>query len=570
MFEWEENLFLGLKALHRRFVVNPRELETAAVSADLKSQRQSLFLLAQMIVGHPVTIIETPNAVLCNEEHIFLPASFSVAGCPEGNAALFRLKTLLASIAIGEIESLRASPDQPFAELLPSFTAEYPAIDSRIAKAQEMLGETDLWNLFGEPDFSSKPTAAKLKSIDHTDLSEGPEGEVTEIEGKGQTRVTSMEGEDDQASEAEMPLHTFEKAETLEEYAGLQRKTDDEDELEEHAEALRSVDMKHVIRSKERPRSIYRSDLVIDGPSFEVDERGQGVGIPYPEWNYKKACYRNDWCFVQESTQSGENTAWLLDAERRHRSLILDLKKKLASIANQWTQAKRQPFGPEFDLDAVVAGEVSRRSGYTPDELCYVDRHRTLHDVSALILMDQSFSTDSWVDDTRVLDTIRESILCVGEVLDTHVERFAVAGFSSNTRRECGFHQIKGFDEDWHKTRSRLGSVEAQGYTRIGPALRHAQELLMREDAERKLIILITDGRPCDYDRYEGTYGIRDVKKAIDTGRQHGILTHAFAIEKRAREQFPKMFTQHHYDILPSPKALTASLCALFMKLKTH
>jgi hypothetical protein len=47
-------------------------------------------------------------------------------------------------------------------------------------------------------------------------------------------------GEDDQPIESEMPIHTFEKAETLEEYSGLNRKNDDEDELEEHAEALRS------------------------------------------------------------------------------------------------------------------------------------------------------------------------------------------------------------------------------------------------------------------------------------------------------------------------------------------
>lgn len=92
----------------------------------------------------------------------------------------------------------------------------------------------------------------------------------------------------------------------------------------------------------------------------------------------------------------------------------------------------------------------------------------------------------------------------------------------------------------------------------------------MTHSARRKLIILITDGRPCDYDRYEGDYGIHDVKKAIDTGLQHGITTHAFAIEKQASEVFPRMFTKQHFDIINRPEALARSLCRLFAKMLTN
>ncbi|HRH99127.1 MAG TPA: VWA domain-containing protein, partial [Prosthecobacter sp.] len=175
---------------------------------------------------------------------------------------------------------------------------------------------------------------------------------------------------------------------------------------------------------------------------------------------------------------------------------------------------------------------------------------------------------DSWVDDARVLDTIRETLFCVGEVMDEFIETFAVAGFSSNTRRQCDFHLIKDFRDPWRIARARLGKIEADGYTRIGPALRHAQELLTRQSAEKKVIFLLTDGRPCDYDRYEGEYGIRDVRKAIETGVKHGIMTHAFAIEQRAREHFPRMFARQHYDIVPNPRALAASMCGAFARLR--
>ncbi len=55
-------------------------------------------------------------------------------------------------------------------------------------------------------------------------------------------------------------------------------------------------------------------------------------------------------------------------------------------------------------------------------------------DVFALILFDQSYSTDAWLDGVRVLDVTTETILRVSEVLDDAIEKFAIAGFTSNTR----------------------------------------------------------------------------------------------------------------------------------------
>ncbi len=557
MFEWEENVFLGLKALYKRLVEKPREREAAAVRVELKSQRQKLFLLANMIAGKPVTVLETPNAVLCDHERLFLPPEFSVADSFEANESLFQLKTLLGAFAIR---------DQTMD--LHSLIANFPSLEARVIEAQAALGENDFWKIIGSPDFSQQPAVAESKCLaEPTENPQQPEG-VTEIEGRGQTNVSVLEGEDDQPMESEMPIHTFEKAETLEEYSGLNRKNDDEDELDEHAEALRSVDMKHVVRTRERPRSIYRSDIVMDSLAFEVGDDAPAAGIPYPEWDYKKHQHKPDWCFIRQHTLSDSDPSWAQLIARKHRSVILDLRKKLAALATQTQRAKRQPDGPELDIDAVVAAQVSFLSGHSPDDRLYIQRQRKLHDVAALILMDQSFSTDAWIDDARVLDTIRETLFCVGEVMDEFIETFAVAGFSSNTRRQCDFHLIKDFTESWHVTRARLGSLEAQGYTRIGTALRHAQELLIRQPAEKRVIFLITDGRPCDYDRYEGEYGIRDVRKAIENGNRHGIMTHAFAIEKRACEQFPRMFSRQHYDIVPNPRALVASMCGAFARLK--
>ncbi len=564
MLDWEENIFLGLKAVYERVRVRPEQRRRAAVRATFKAGRGRLLLLGRMIAGGPVTLFETDNRVLCGGGRIFLPREFSRAASPEANAAFYDVKTIIGALAIRD--RWHARPES-LAALVAAVAPELPGLAPLVQGLAGAL-PVDLWTELGRPqaDGPGELPGSELKLVSRAGESP-PSSVVTEIEGKGQSEVEVSVAPEEDGDGADLPMHTFEKAETLEEANGLSRKTDDEDELEEHAEAMEELDLRHVQRSAERPRSIYRSDLILDGLALEVKDPAPGSGLPYPEWDYRRREYRNDWCFVQPARLATADPAWARAMEHKHRVLIQRLRRQFAAVVSEWQRVRRQPAGPEFDLDAVVEAEVERRTGHTPPEALYLDRRRDLHDIAALVLIDQSFSTDAWLDNARVLDTITGTLFCAGEVLSEYIASFAVAAFSSNTRRSCRFAMVKDFHEPWAGARGRFGTLEPHGYTRMGPALRHAQELLEREPAQRKLVILITDGRPCDYDRYEGAYGIHDVKKAIETGAQHGIATHAFAIEKQASEFFPQMFSGHRFDIIPRPERLTGALCQLFARM---
>lgn len=566
LLDWEEGVFHGLRALHARVVGRPRDRARAAVEARLADLRAPLFLFAQMLAERPVALFETPNTLLCDGERIFLPERFAHARTANANAEFYWLKTALGALAIRR----GASPaTQPASTLLVAELSCLPGLEALFARVASALDARTLWEQIGLPEPAALLPSPLGKHRDGREPTPTTTPEtVTEIDGKGQTGVEVREGSDDAAPQADMPVHTFEKVEAIEEYTGLDRRADDSDELEEHRDALREIDMKQVVRTRERARSIYRSDIVLDGAGLEIGGSEPTIGIPYPEWNYKTRSYRQAWCRVVEENSSASDAAWLQATERRHRGLVTDLKKRFAAAANAWLATKRQPHGPEFDFDAVIAAEVLRRLGHSPDERYYVDRHRALHDVAALILVDQSLSTDAWLADARILDTIRETIFCLGEVLDEFAPRFAVASFHSNTRRHCGFRWLKRFDATWHSARGRLGGLQPEGYTRIGPVLRHAQEAVGRVEAARRVVILVSDGRPCDYDRYEGEYGIRDVARAIDTGKHHGIATHAFAIDQRAREHFPRMFRDRSFHVVPRPQALLRSMCDTFLRLE--
>lgn len=566
MFDWEENVFIGLKALYRQAFVRPDEKRRAAVRVTLKEVRNSLVLLGSMVAGRGVGLFETANPLLCGDDRIFLPAEFSIAPNREANRALFELKTLLGALALRDGWHRNGVP---LAGLIDRCRDEFPHLEDRLAALRAELPEgTDLWKTLGELPLLKKASTGSTVAIPIPEPGARSEEPITEIEGQGQTDVSVLPAKDDDGDGADLPMHIFEKIETLEEYTCHSRKSDDEDELDEHAEALSELRMTQVMRSPEAPRSIYRGELILDGTGFDLGGGGApGTGIPYPEWDFQRQKYRRDWCHVQPQQVTEVRTDWAAKVEIRHRALIHRLRRQFASLTSDWVRLRRQLSGAEFDLDAVIDSEIERRSGHTPGDAVYLDRRRDLHDVAVLLLLDVSYSTDSWMEDRRVLDVITETVFCVGEVLEDYVEKSSIAAFSSNTRRSCRFDVVRRFGEPWRAARPRLGALAPCGYTRMGPALRHAHELLLNETASRKIVFLVTDGRPCDYDRYEGVYGIKDVKKAIETGRQHGIQTHAFAIEKRAAETFPQMFTRHHYDILPHPDALAKTMCRRFARL---
>ena len=307
--------------------MRPEERRRAEVRAVLKEQRSALLLLAQMIAGRPLLIFESANPWLCDQERLFLPREFSLARTREGNLRFYELKAVLGALAIREGWSANGDP---LAVSVDRCQAELPYLRERLDALQRELPErADLWahlgQLPGRSDGSEASAGAKLP----TPADPAPNHEATaEIDGQGQSQVTVLPPQEDDGPGADLPLHTFEKVETLEEYSGNSRKSDDEDELAKHEEALQELNLSQVIRSPERPRSIYRSELILDGAGFESSELGPATGWPYPEWDYRKGQYRPDWCFVQAHRVGLTEPDWASTTRRRHGRLWQQLKRQ--------------------------------------------------------------------------------------------------------------------------------------------------------------------------------------------------------------------------------------------------
>jgi nitric oxide reductase NorD protein len=110
-----------------------------------------------------------------------------------------------------------------------------------------------------------------------------------------------------------------------------------------------------------------------------------------------------------------------------------------------------------------------------------------------------------------------------------------MAAFFSNTRNHCTYIRIKDFNEDWKTITKQINSLKPQGYTRMGPAIRHATHLLSEVKARKKILLIISDSKPTDYDAYEGAHGEADVHHAILEARCKQITVKGLAVmEKRA------------------------------------
>src|SRR5690606_3844892 len=135
-------------------------------------------------------------------------------------------------------------------------------------------------------------------------------------------------------------------------------------------------------------------------------------------------------------------------------------------------------------------------------------------------------STDAWISsEARVIDVSRDSLLQFGEALLAPGDRFALWGFSSVKRCIVRFHRLQNLDQRCDgRPRGRIMAIKPAYYTRLGAAIRHATQVLEKQSAARRILLILSDGKPNDLDLYDGRYGIEDTRVAVVEARNRGIV----------------------------------------------
>jgi nitric oxide reductase activation protein len=190
-------------------------------------------------------------------------------------------------------------------------------------------------------------------------------------------------------------------------------------------------------------------------------------------------------------------------------------------------------------------------------------------DIAVMLLLDLSASLADTPDgcEQTILQLSQEAVALLGWAIDRLGDKFAIAGFSSNTRHEVRYQHIKGYSEQWNdEVKGRLAAMEAGYSTRMGAALRHAAHYLGAQKADKKLLLVLTDGEPSDIDVSDQRLLIEDARKAVQELDQQGIYTHCVNLDPQADEYVTDIFGRN-YTVVDHVERLPEKLPQLFVAL---
>jgi nitric oxide reductase NorD protein len=224
---------------------------------------------------------------------------------------------------------------------------------------------------------------------------------------------------------------------------------------------------------------------------------------------------------------------------------------------------RRQQEGDDLDLDAVIEGRISQRARIAPDPRIFQRPGRRRRHLSILLLLDLSESTNDRIGGsfTTVLDMEKRAAALVAESVDDSHDRVALHGFASDGRQEVRYTEIKPFGEPFGEAqRQRLDQQRGALSTRMGAALRHAGSRLAAEHAEKKILLVVTDGEPSDVDVYDRRYLVEDARYAVAGLERRGVDTFCLTLDKQADAYVRAIFGAWGYLIVDDPAALPMQL----------
>lgn len=359
-------------------------------------------------------------------------------------------------------------------------------------------------------------------------------------------------------------LYKFEALLSWAEFLNLNRRVEDDDfdnakkAAEDHDEiALGQVSKAPATRLK----------LHLDLAPEDVDRERIADVFTYPEWDARAGAYLPAHARVLAAPVVPDpgRTAGFDEAARRR---IRAVRRQFEALRPARIVRHAQPDGEELDLDATLRSVTDLRATGCGSHRIWRQAQSGQRDLAVSILLDVSRSTESAVTGRAVIDVAREALTALAWGLHGCGDRFAIQGFSSLKRDRVWLHGCKTFDEPMNAAiEGRIAALRPGFYTRLGAALRHASAGLAREARARRLLIVLTDGKPNDLDHYEGRHGIEDSAMAVREARRAGHAVYGVTIDRDGQAWFPRLFGQGGFSVIREPDRLIGALPDIYRHL---
>lgn len=360
-------------------------------------------------------------------------------------------------------------------------------------------------------------------------------------------------------------LHKFEAILSWAEFINLNRRIDDDD----NDDAKKAADDQEEISLGQISKApATRLKLHLDLAPEDVDRERLSTKCLYPEWDTRTNSYLPDHCSVYESTADALQSVPSFRADPSSSKRIQAVKRQFEALRPGRVFLSGQRDGDELDMDAAVRAQADLQSCGESNDNIWRNSRPEARDLAVSILLDVSRSTESAVDNRAVIDIEREALAALSWGLSACGDDFAVNAFSSLKRERVYVTQCKAFGEAMSGTiEQRIGSLNPGFYTRLGTAIRHVSADLARQHRGKRLLLIITDGKPNDLDHYEGRHGIEDTRMAIREARQAGQSVYGITIDAKGKSWFTRMFGAGGFSVISEPNKLTQALPKIYRQL---
>lgn len=296
-------------------------------------------------------------------------------------------------------------------------------------------------------------------------------------------------------------------------------------------------------------------------------------GYPYPEWDYRGQRYIHEWARVQERRLEEMEPERAERIRADHAGALKRLRRALEmQRPSRMAPLRRQLDGDELDMEAAVGFVAEKKAGLSPKPFIYRHRTRQHRDTAVLLLADMSTSimASHAGGQGKLVDHLRAGLMMFAEAINDVGDPNAICGFASKNHDNVNYYVLKDFDETMTPdVRARIAAVSGRLASRMGAAIRHSIERFSGVSAHHRLLLLLTDGRPADYDDGgDARYLHEDTRMAMKEAVDHGIHPFCVTLDPSGGEYLPAIFGPGHYTVIDHAADLPARLPEIYLRLR--
>ena len=364
-------------------------------------------------------------------------------------------------------------------------------------------------------------------------------------------------------------LHKFEAILSFARFANLNRRAEDDDE-DSARKAADDSDEIGLGQISKAPATRLR--LHLDLAPEDADLEALSAEHSYPEWDARRGHYLPAHTRVLASRIEAD-PAHTHPFDARSQARIRAVRRQFEALRPSLVSTPGHLDGDELDTDRAVRAVADLRATGESEGRIWRQTRPLRRDLAVSILLDVSRSTEARVScaqgvSRQVIEIEREALTALAWGLDACGDSFAIHAFSSLKRGRVFVQEAKGFGEEMGRAvEARIAALKPGFYTRLGAAIRHASADLASQGMHRRLLIVLTDGKPNDLDHYEGRHGIEDSRRAVIEARRAGHAVFGITVDREAKVWFGRIFGPGGYALVPEPDRLTQALPRIYAQI---